>query len=283
MFKVAGVVILYFPDKELNSRIASYLNYLSRLYIFDNSDNTEKTFDNIFGDKVVYIKDGKNEGISIRLNQAASMAINESYSWLLTMDQDSYFPLNAFKNYLICIEKYEDKSNTAMFGVQFLNEGIDPSKCSFEILTHLITSGSILNLNAYTKIGEFDEALFIDKVDHEYCFRAILNNFKIVRANNIFLHHNLGTTNFGRSLKNFKKSPRVLHSPIRIYYITRNYFYLKSRYKDQFKESFTEMKKELFIRLKNNILYNSNKLKTISYFFKGIRDSRSGKMGKLNS
>ena len=281
--RIAAAVILYYPDNEIVQRIQSYLNEVTTLYILDNSENNTghkallKTLDT---DKVVYLHDGENKGISIRLNQAAILAAEQQAEWLLTMDQDSYFPANIVAQYFNCLENSLSKENTAMFGVQFLNAPLH-ADCAFVEAKHLITSGSIVNLNIFQIIGGFDEALFIDKVDHEYCLRARALNYKVIEFSNIFLHHHLGNVTYGRSLKNFQLTPRVLHSPIRMYYIMRNYLYLKDKYKGQFTDSFEEMRKEIWNRTKNNFLYGKNKWAVIKYLLKGYQDYSAGKMGKI--
>lgn len=284
--KIAAAVILYHPDDTTQQRITSYVKFVNKLYVLDNTENNSNSF-NLLKDvlnqaHVVYIHDNENKGISIRLNQAAYLAQQENCEWLLTMDQDSHFPDAMVPAYFNCIENYEYKSQTAMFGVQFSDKIAAKNICTPEEVPHLITSGSVINLSPFQKIGNFDEALFIDKVDHEYCLRARLFNYKTVQFSNIFLSHNLGKVSFGRSLKNFKLTPRVLHSPIRMYYILRNYLYLRSKYKGLFQESFNEMKKEVFNRTKNNLLYGNNKSQLLKYLLKGYSDYKSGKMGKVD-
>lgn len=281
MLNIAGVVILYYPDKNLIDRVKSYLDHLTRLFVLDNSGTTAdflKPF--IENKKVVYLHDGSNKGISVRLNQAATLALEEKFDWLLTMDQDSYFPEGSLQQYNDCIKSFVHKDSTAMFGVQFQNEHEKIFPCKPEEVSHLITSGSILNLNLFTKLGGFDEALFIDKVDHEYCLRAALNNFKIIQFQNLFIHHFLGEVVEGKSLKTFKSTRRTLHSPLRMYYIFRNYFYLRRKYRGQFTKIFSEMKNELFNRFKNNFIYGKNKTLLLKYVIKGYLDYKKGRMGK---
>jgi hypothetical protein len=42
MLKIAGVVILYYPDSEIVERINSYLNQIGHLFVFDNSEMQKK-------------------------------------------------------------------------------------------------------------------------------------------------------------------------------------------------------------------------------------------------
>jgi len=281
---IAATVIAYYPDHDFIRRISSYLPYVKKLFVFDNTEGVKNEwleqevsqFPN-----AVYITDSENKGISVRLNEAVALSIKEGCQWLLTMDQDSYFPEKAIPAYFNCVSLFAQKQVTAMFGVQSLSENPNQDFCQSEEVPHLITSGSLVNLSAFLVVGPFDEALFIDKVDHEYCLRARSKNFKIVRFNNIFMHHNLGTVKYGRSLKSFKMTPRVVHSPVRMYYIFRNYFYLNKKYGKQFQKEFKELKKENWVRSKNNFLYGGKKLRLLRYLFKAYFDFKRGKMGKL--
>src|SRR5690606_2060660 len=120
------------------------------------------------------------------------------------------------ENYLRCIHAYDSK-NVAMFGVNFLSNEII-QECAAIPSLKLITSGSILNLKASSKIGAFDEDLFIDLVDLEYCYRASLKGYSTIAFANIPMEHSLGKTESVRSIKTARKSNRILHSPIRLYY-----------------------------------------------------------------
>lgn len=277
---IAGVVLLYYPDSQVFSRMQSYLHHLDRLYVIDNSETP--VHPSIDSTRIVYIHDGINQGIASRLNQAAQLSIDEGYDWLLTMDQDSEFTTNSIRNYLECARNFYDKENTGVFGVQFNDPSLQGSDCRQEDSLDLITSGSLVNLKLFPFIGPFDEALFIDQVDFDYSFRCRLKGYKTIRFKNIYLQHSLGKETEHISLKNFKKTKRSLHTPIRIYYMARNYLYMRSKYSKQFPEQVDHMKKDLSYRLKNNMLYNPKRLKVMQLFVAGIIDFYQKKMGKRN-
>src|SRR5437016_4565785 len=98
-----------------------------------------------------------------------------------------------------------------MFGVEFMEEQALPGPCHPQETEHLITSGSIINLAART--GGFDEHLFIDMVDIEYCYKSIAAGYKIIQFKNILLEHRLGTTVYKKSVKNLQRTARNLHAP----------------------------------------------------------------------
>lgn len=283
--RIAAVVILYNPGKEIIYNIQSYLNDVEKLFVLDNTENPEEELINKITSlpKTTYFNDGENKGIAVRLNQAAALAIAGGFDLLLTMDQDSYFDKANLVNYLNSILVFKTLNEVGMFGIEYDKKKKQEVNCEYTDLSILITSGSIINLEVFKKIGQFDEALFIDLVDIEYCFRAIINGYKIIQFKNIFLEHSLGETSVHKSIKNFKNSIRNLHSPVRVYYMTRNYFYIKSKYRKVFNTEILAIKKDLLIRIKNNLLYNEKRLSVLKYLLKGVIDFNRKKMGKFNS
>ncbi|MCH5596835.1 glycosyltransferase family protein [Niabella ginsengisoli] len=185
MEKVFGVVILYNPASDVIQNIRSYAKKLSKLYIFDNSDAVVPLDLKELGSNIVYTADGINKGIAERLNQAAAQAMAEEGDWLLTMDQDSFFDEQALDIYFSCITSSKEKEQVAMFGLEY-EQKTGALNCESEETSFLITSGSLVNLELFKKIGGFDERLFIDEVDSEYCLRANINGYKTVKFKNIF-------------------------------------------------------------------------------------------------
>lgn len=281
--KIAGTVILYHSGKYLLKNIQSYLDSIDKLYIIDN---TETPLPKIKAQcsnlkNTVYFHDGENKGIAARLNQVSEMAINEGYDWLLTMDQDSSFQKESCSEYLNCFSIFEKKHNVSMFGVSFLEQLAEPTSCNAVSVHDLITSGSLVNLSLIKTIGYFDENLFIDEVDFEYCLRSVHKGFRIIQFTNIFLNHNLGNISYHRSYKTNQLSSRTLHSPVRLYYMTRNFLYVQSKYRNFFTRDFDIKRKSLLNRFKNNILYNKQRFSVIKNILKGFRDYRNNQMGRL--
>lgn len=279
MQNVAGVVILYFPDETIVENITSYSDKLGKLYIIDNSPQKTKLVQALSANPgIMYVHDGENKGIAKRLNDAAKLAINDGFEWLLTMDQDSYFDKKNIDKYFNYVSNYKHKSMTAMFGVEFETQKTAPEKP--EEVSYLITSGSMLNLRLFHEVGQFDEQLFIDEVDLEYCFRAITKGFSIIKLPFIFLTHHLGEEDTYISLKNLKKTRRALHSSLRIYYMVRNYLYVREKYPQQFLSEDKERRITLLNRIKNKLLYGNEKVATISMIFRAFRDFKAKRMGK---
>lgn len=282
---IAAVIIVYHPGKSIIENILSYSTFTKQVYVMDNSESGSPEFTQEINNlsNCVYINSGENKGIPERLNQASKLAKQAGFSWLLTMDQDSFFTRTNMIAYQSCFITYPGKNTVAMFGVQFENPTLLSDTCSTEKTDRLITSGSIVNLDLLDAIGGFDEKLFIDEADTEYCYKAILKGYDIVQFKNIFLEHNLGKTSYHRSFKDFSKTPRTIHSPFRLYYMTRNFLYLRSKYEKQLPDSVAKSKQALFNKIKNNLLYNKNRFQVIKYIVTGFFDYKKNKMGKYGA
>ncbi|KIC91700.1 hypothetical protein [Flavihumibacter sp. ZG627] len=284
MARIAAVTILYHPGKSVADNILSYSKSVEKVYVIDNTDaignNNEQSFLSI--PNAIYFGDGRNQGIAVRLNLAAEMAIKEGFHFLLTMDQDSYFEQSELEKYLTCFQKCEDPSIVAMYGVAF-NEYVESSKgCEAKESLDLITSGSILSLSHFKTLGGFDEALFIDEVDFEYNYRIRDSGYRSLLYTGIRLEHSLGSSGMYRSLTGAKTS-RSLHSPLRMYYMVRNFFYVNRKYGSGFAEHKRKRTRSLINRLKNNLIYNNKRLQVLRMAFRGYFDYLATKTGKINS
>jgi len=281
--KIAVCVILYNPGESVIQNIQSYINHVDKLYLIDNSESINTDLQKAYNalSNTIIVRNGINEGIAKRLNEACDLAINDEFDYLLTMDQDSYFDEESISKYLECLETNKAQ-NVSMYGINHQQEMTDLN-CSYAEAKFLITSGSIINLRSYQQIGDFDENLFIDFVDTEYCFRSIQKGFKLIEFQHIFLNHSLGISITKRSLKNFKKNKRSFHSPVRLYYMMRNFLYLNSKYKNEFGKELLEHKKDILNRVKNNLVYASmsTRLKVFSFVLKGWCDFKKEKWGKI--
>ena len=278
---IAGVVILYHPDiKQISANINTYASGLKQLYIYDNTETQTPGIEAALHGlhpNIKYHFFNSNEGIAKRLNQAVALATQNQYDYLLTMDQDSSFKPDDFEKYKSLIQK-GDFTNVAQFGINCQPNISIPSEAPQEALT-LITSGSILNLSLVKKVGDFNEDLFIDFVDAEFSYRVIQTGFVNLMFSNILLNHAIGELVSGRSVVTFKKSSRIIHTPVRAFYITRNGLTLLFKHKGLG----PEMKKDV-IRcmkiLKNDLIYHPQLAKVYINVIKGFFAFCFNSMGK---
>ncbi len=275
MKKVAGVVSLYNPTLEVIDNIATYIDQIHLLYVLDNSNNinyavVEKLSKNR---KIKYINNSQNLGIAKVLNIAADFAINNGYKYLLTMDQDSKATLNMVKNLLEAAQTQENIGIISPLHSNKYNTHLRFTE-PFEKVTAVKTSGNILFLDAYMKTGKFNEDLFIDYVDIEYCYRLTQCNYNIIRVNSVILEHN--EADMSERVFLGKKYYPYNHKDFRFYYKTRNMLYMRRK--------FANFSKQLLISylriVAKVILFEKKRLRKIRMILLGVNDFLKGKMGR---
>ena len=284
MRKIEGIVVLYNPDDIVLDNIASYINLVNKLYVFDNSDikniDLVKKIKNING--CFYIDGNGNKGIAYALNIGAQMAIDNGAKWLLTMDQDSRFIDNGLEK-LIDYIKTNDVSSIGIASPVHLtvNKKCIVENSISEELT-VMTSGNLLNLYLYTITGPFNEDYFIDCVDLEYCLRLSQNMFRVITLNNSLLKHPLGDTKIVDIL-GIKKIQYTNHNPLRRYYITRNRLYLIKRYLSGYPAFCLMVLKVTIFDWIKIILFEPEKIKKQKAILRGVYDFTIGKIGKYEN
>ena len=282
--KVAAVVIAYHPSTEAITNIKTYYNWVDKIYVFDNTEAKSVIHDELLKlPNVEVFQDFSNKGIAKRLNEACEIALKEGFDWLLTMDQDSNFSPDAIKYYFNCFRNYKGKDNAAMIGTKRSRQIIaSTNNCSPREVQDLITSGSLLNLSLFKEVGGFDEALFIDLVDNEYCARARIKGYSNVIFTNINLVHELGKQVYRPSIKTLflVKKKKEVHSPLRCYYMYRNLLYIEKKYKDENQDFIKKLRKDITARIKICVLYGGEAMKIIQYLKFAKKDFKNNKMGK---
>lgn len=278
---LAGVVVLYFPESNVYENINSYANSLSKLFIIDNTDN--ESFLLKFNTQKIpnnseYIKFNENLGIAKALNFAAEKAISEGFFWLLTMDQDSKFEKNTLNMLFFEINKFKSVLDIGIFTPNYKITNKFNSVEKSEALI-VITSGNIIQLSNLKRINFFNELLFIDYVDYDICLRFNFEGFRVIIFNNIFFYHSLGDTHNQRNKFLFLNPTN--HSALRRYYITRNRLYLLKKYKNIFKDYYSN---EIWSIVKEYIkilLLENNKIEKLKMSYLGFLDFKKSRFGKF--
>jgi len=277
--KLAAVVVFYNPSEENIKNIKNYLKSVDQVFIVDNSEDEIIRYKE--DKKVKYIKLGENKGIAYALNKGAELAIKDKYQWLLTLDQDS--KINS--DNIIKMKTFLEKNDTTKIGLVSPYQDIDSKEIiedtEKEEMIEVMTSGNIINLDAYQKIGGFKDWLFIDCVDTDYCMNLNKHHYKVLRLNKIIMKHNLGNlkvhTLFG------KEYPCYNHNPIRRYYIVRNNLYIKKLYGDKYPEYCEHLIRVQKGQVKRILAFEKNKIAKLRMMYKGYKDFKKGITGKLVS
>lgn len=291
MCKVAAIIVSYNPDNNLLDSINLLINQVERIIIVDNGSESEKKKNiklirDIDKEKIEIIFNEENLGIATALNIGVRSALKQGYNWILTMDQDSKVSKNMVEKMLEVyngIDEKERKDILSLFPnfvderVQSIEENSDMD--TYEYVDADITSGNLLRAEVFDKVGFFDDSLFIDLVDTDFCMRLNEKNIKMIKVRDAILYHSLGESQSVKSI--FGKFNTSNHSALRRYYMTRNRFYTWEKYKDL--NSFTlnrdkSLFKKEFVKI---ILGEKDKVNKIKMVFKGYKDYKKGIRGKL--
>jgi len=293
MLKLDGVVVLYNPDDSVLDNIQTYSSFLDFLYVVDNSERKNVwLIDKVMNcNNIVYIDNGINAGVAVALNIGAGRAISRGATWLLTMDQDSKFDVGAIETLISFIKSLKDRHRFGMISPLHIttnmnshlksrrNYNLDNLNYNYIQVDTVMTSGNLIFLPVFEKIGGFLEKYFIDCVDHEYCLRLKMNKYAVVVVENSILLHNLGSISSSRLFGH--KFYYTNHSPVRRYYMTRNRFDLAFHYIfSSPKTIFLEMYKFLYEWLMI-VLFEKNKVKKNFFILRGVIDFLRQRFGKL--
>ncbi len=275
--KIAGVVVFYNPSSENIKHINKYLKTVDKLYAVDNSDDDIERVKS--SDKIQYIKLGENKGIAYALNVGARNAIKDKFKYLLTMDQDSKVTANNVEEMKKFISKTDMKDVGLVSPYQDIDSKDDVKNGEVEDMIEVMTSGNIINLDAYEKIGGFKDWLFIDCVDTDFCMNLHKHGYKVLRLNNVIMKHELGNLVVHKLFG--KEYPCYNHNPIRRYYIVRNNLYINDMYKVLYPDYCAWLLRVQKGQVKRIIVFEKNKFKKLKMMYKGYKDYKKGIKGKI--
>jgi rhamnosyltransferase len=276
--KLAGVVVFYKPNEKNIKNIQLYKDSLDYLFVIDNSDDHENRLKN--SSKIKYIKLYENKGIAYALNLGAEESIKKGFDWLLTMDQDSILT----NKELIQMKKFVNCQNTENIGIvspwHVINTGLQKPKGHYDYPLEVMTSGNLVNLKIFQKIGGWDELLFIDDVDIDYCMNLHIHGYQVVRLLDVEMEHSLGDITIKHIWPLRRNFVCSNHNYIRRYYMSRNVCYLQKKYHGEFEAYFIYMKNGIKGQIKNILMFENHKYKKIRNIIRGKRDAENGTMGK---
>ena len=248
MMKIAAGIVLFNPDVErLEKCLRALLKQVDEIVIFDNVGNFQDFFTNSEY-KITYLTEGRNMGISYALNKIMNLAKSKGFDWVLTMDQDTVIPAHMLEEFY----QYPLTEYTAIICPQvidkrrvYMHASENPER--YVATDFCITSASCTNLDIWKSIGGFDEKLFIDFVDNDYCKRLRLKGLEIIVCNRVVIDQQFGNIELKSSrqvafflwlsklLKNkniAKLTYKKKVSPLRVYFVHRNLIYLNEKFKD---------------------------------------------------
>lgn len=283
----------YHPTAELIKNVAALLEQVDEVVIVDNGSDEEAKglLERLTGyPKVGVIYNLDNLGIAAALNIGIRHAKAAGHPWVATFDQDSKVTPGMIRTMLSAYDTYPEKERVASLSPRYQNQStgqVSASSTKFESgdairyaeVLVVMTSGNLIKLTVFDAVGYFNEALFIDYVDSEYCLRCASQGFKILEVKDAILLHSIGEP----VQHSFLGKPRSTsnHSIVRRYYIARNGIYIYKKF------AFTYpvwVAHDAYQLLKTTILlalFEADRMHKLAAIIKGVIHGVSGRMGKF--
>jgi rhamnosyltransferase len=283
-YPIAATVILYNPQASVVVNLETFRKFVDLIVIVDNSDNICLDISSALKkhDNILYVNNNQNLGIASALNTAAKIAYQRGYHWLLTMDQDSAFNEHQVEKFLqLPYTHFQDRNTAGIFTPYHATqtaEHVSGNQNKLAVVKTCMTSGNLINLAVWQKVKGFDEKLFIDYVDHEYCLKIRKQGYMVMQDNTTVLKHQLGEAE--RIQLASVSYTTSHHNYIRRYYITRNRLYFIAKYFWFDPRLCLSEIYSLFAESVKILLQEQQKFKKFKSIIRGVRDFFIGNYGR---
>lgn len=269
--RIAAGIVLYNPDiARLKECLNAINGQVEKIYMVDNASENHHELEKFLSnyEKCEIIWNLENCGIARALNQIMQMAEMAQYEWVLTLDDDSVCD----DNLVSVLAEYTERPGLGIVCAAAVDDKMSMTQCRkdiFEYVKDCITAGSLTSVLHWKMIGGFDEKMFIDFVDIEYCTRLRKKGYLIGRVNSVYVHQQYG--NISGSVSIFGKKLYLFdYSPVRVYYSVRNQIYYMRKHKD----SIRMMNSCMFLAgyIVKRIVFENRRRDSLKSVFRGIVD-----------
>ncbi len=278
---IAAIIVLYHPDAGVISNVSAIAAQVDHIFAVDNTEAPDPAFVEVLRATpgLTYVPMGDNLGIAAALNRGVEQVRDASYPWALTMDQDGTPESDMVAALCRCAETCETTLPIGILAPMHVRHGGPEVKHGIGCHSTLtaMTSGNLLNCAAWEAIGGFDEGLFIDSVDHEFCLRLHRSGHAVMRCREARLLHRLGETTRHDFIVTAYASN---HSPLRRYYITRNVFEVTRRFREDYPEFRRREMRRMRRELGKIVAYEDHKAAKLLMAWRGYLDYRRGVTGR---
>lgn len=282
---VVAVIVTHHPDAGFAARFRHLAGQLDRVIVIDNhsQDTGQAAVRDLINanSNVSPLFNAENVGMAAALNQGCRFAVEHGASWLLTFDQDS-LPADDLLSRLGSEWRSEpDRCRLGLIGVNYQSpsgQTLLPAGVGLADARVVITSGSLLNLDAWRQVGPFREDFFIDEVDHEFAIRLRRTGWLVKVTRQVLMAHAMGSPH-GPRFGGWQ--PRLSHhSALRRYYMVRNRVLL-ARAHIAFDRRFVMSQLARSLReMATVVLFEPQKLAKLRAMSRGAIDGLRGRSGR---
>jgi rhamnosyltransferase len=281
--RIACVVVLYKPSRSILDFITEFSNFGYQMVLVNNSCDLDLLTDLSELSNVDVLGEGSNVGLAAALNIGMEFSFEKLFcNWTILFDQDSS-PNSEMPRDMV-IELSDIANNQiASISPSLIDQKAFSAVCTTPTIFSKTrpgsapTSGTLITQWAWQKVGPMLEGLFIDGIDHEWCFRSCSKGFKVMISSRQTMIHNMGEFGFNF----FGKYKPIHRSPLRHYFIVRNTIYLSKLSYIPFRWRLFELLKTIR-RVLTYVILSTNPWRSVRLIAKAIFDGVRGKLGSLN-
>lgn len=281
---IYSIIVTYNPNESnLKSLVSALVTSGVTPVIVDNSSKED------FSAPCQIIKLDSNYGIAKAQNIGIEYTLNQNAETIIFFDQDSSIADELFIKKLhqpildgqakITAPVFTDLSRGFIYSIVDIDKKGRRTKhypaiddAPFKV-SNVISSGTMVDVQALTEIGYMADELFIDYVDTEWCLRAYNKGFEILVIPSARMTHSIGDKTLKLGAFYVPK-----HSPFRRYYRIRNAFYLLRQKHIPKLMAFREV---LFSIIHQGILVIFSSGERLAYMHSLYRGLRDGILGRF--
>ncbi len=224
--RVVAVIPVYRPDAEAGRRIERLMPQVAGTVVVDDGSGAAA---DAFPADAEFIALETNRGIAAALNAGVARARELGATHVLTIDQDTTLG----DDYVaIALGTFSRAAGVrigaavvdAVNGVASTPTWTTPE--GVPLAPEAIQSGMLISIECLDDSGGFDERLFIDSVDREFCHRIRAAGWSVGIATGTAIEHTIGRLEPLRGGGEFE-----WHEPFRQYYIARNGIVVARRFR----------------------------------------------------
>ena len=282
---VCAVIVTYHPNASMLENMAKVLTQVQDLVVVDNGSTAEELAPLREASKACgfhLIENGENLGIAEALNQGVRWAKSKGYPWAILFDQDSKITEGFIRQMFAAWESHPDRERVGSIQPRYVQPdlGVEP-----EVLRAAdggpvtsMTSGSLMPIWIFDKIGYFASEFFIDLVDCEYSLRIRAGGYSIADSRSAVLLHEAGNP-VKSSFLGFSFQPSH-HNAIRRYYISRNRVVVYRKYLCVFPRWISLSMYQSLRETIKCFVAEQDRARKFRNFLLGTWDGLTGRMGK---
>ncbi len=218
--RIAVGIVLFHPPSSAHALIGAANKQFASVFLVDNTPGGDELTDrpDLRRWASQTITNDSNYGLAVAFNQLCAAARAAGFEWLLLLDQDSALPDDFALRFRSAMESLRSAPGifaanyfTRLAGATLPGYAVPQGQKTGRVLT-AINSGSLIHLGTHEALGGYDEALFIDHVDHDYCLRLKKHGSAIHATREPLFEHQIGQVigkrRFGRVWQSSGHSPQ---------------------------------------------------------------------------